>query len=108
MEESMPKNFLYTKSYTTKRLKENGFSVKSLPMRYSQKDKRYWSVLVNFGEHGDQNMILTCLKSGIADKKGSFIICGHKFFAFKIETKSADVLVDQLKQLCEDEEKPNG
>lgn len=101
-EEKKIKNFLYTRSYTCKRLRENGYVVKNLPIRYSQEDKRYWSVLID-KTGKDFNFIITCLKSGIAEKRGTFIICGPKCFSFKVDTKSFDVLVQAIDTLCEEE-----
>ena len=101
MENHTTKNFLYTKGYVKKRLIEAGFVVKSLPMRYAQNDQRYWSLLVDLKDAG-KNLVLTCLKSGLADRIGDFSVAGPKSFNFKIQTKSADVLVEQLKMLMED------
>lgn len=95
------KNFLYTKGYVKSRLIKAGFSIKLLPMRYGQKDRRYWSALVNQAGGEEHNLILTCLKDGITDKRGTFSVMGPKFFSVIIDTRSADVLIERLKELCE-------
>lgn len=95
------KNFLYTRSYVRKRLSEGGFTVRRLPMRYSREDDRYWSFLVDV-KGGGANVVLTCLKDGIAEKAGSFSIMGPRCLNFKVITKSMDVLMESLRNVMEE------
>lgn len=101
-EEKKVRNFLYTQSYVRKRLREAGFVVRPLPMRYSSADERYWSVLVDL-DGRDANVVLTCLKDGIGERSGSFSIMGPRCLNFKVITKSMDVLMENLRNVMEDE-----
>jgi|GEM_PF-7133972 len=98
------RNFLYTKSYTIKRLREAGFDVKKLKIDYDKEDSRYWSILVN-KEDMNCNIIITCQKKSFEDEDGytHFIIFSSKTNAYKLITQSADVIVNTLNDIISGE-----
>ena len=52
-------NQLYTKSYFIKRLIESGFFVNTLIAKYSPKDSRYWTILIN---PYSSAIVITCIR----------------------------------------------
>lgn len=100
MGENAVRNNIYTRSYTSKRLREAGFIVKNLGIEYAEYDKRYWSVLINIPNNAC-NIVMTCLRKSLVSKKGEFVFQSPKCDRFILETMSADVIADTIRSLSE-------
>jgi len=99
---SKQRNFLYTKAYTIKRLREAGFDIKKLKIDYNTEDTRYWSILINKVDL-DCNIIMTCQRISLSDEDGytHFTLFSTRTNGYKLITKSSDVIVETLNQIVD-------
>ena len=97
MEDKKPKNKLYTKSYTVKRLIEEGFVIEKLNIKYPKEDIRYWTILIDPGVH---NIFLTCY---LPTNKDEFYFKLTYKNTLTIKTKSLNVLSDAIRNLIHEE-----
>ena len=97
---SKQRNFLYTRAYTIKRLREAGFEIKKLKVDYDDQDTRYWSILINKVDL-NCNIIMTCQRGSLTDEDGytHFTVFSTRTNGYKLITKSADVIVATLMEI---------
>ena len=67
----MPKNSVTTQGYFVKRLRDNGFLTSRVYDRYSESDKRKWTVVIN---PGTDSVFITCIDNGDWPHKGMYHI----------------------------------
>ena len=99
---SKQRNFLYTRAYTIKRLREAGFEIKKLKVDYDDQDTRYWSILINKVDL-NCNIIMTCQRGSLTDEDGytHFTVFSTRTNGYKLITKSADVIVATLMEIID-------
>jgi len=85
----MATNNITTRSYLVKRLKDSGYTVDKLDIKYSPEDKRKYSILMDNGYH---SIIITCYKDGYFH----FNDGGKSFHKLRYSADSVEVLVDIL------------
>ena len=92
----MPKNSVTTQGYFVKRLRDNGFLTSRVYDRYSESDKRKWTVVIN---PGTDSVFITCIDNGDWPHKGMYHIDdgGKKFPPnLYINTLSVEVVIKHL------------
>jgi len=102
----MPKNNITTQGYFLKRLKDAGYYVIRLFDRYSDNDKRKWTIVIN---PSTDSIMLTCIDNGNWPHRGLYKldddnnIFPHNFY---INTESIDVILKHLAEFNVDKQKP--
>ena len=92
----MGKNNITTQGYFIKRLRDNGFSTSRVYDRYSESDRRKWTVVVN---PKTDSVFITCVDNGDWPYKGMYHLDdnGQKFPAgLYINTLSVEVVIKHL------------
>jgi hypothetical protein len=89
------KNKLYTRSYAIKRLRSAGFRISTVDIKFTEKDLRYWMIIVNPNIH---NILITCYLD--KNNKTNFYFKIHSHLnTINIKTKSMLILIDGIKKL---------
>jgi len=97
----MSKNKLYTCSYFSKRLIEQGFDVLKLNIPYEENDLRKWSIVVNKSKADyKMNIVITCFKNE-ETKEFSFKFQGQRKQEFILETLTMTMIIAILKRAYE-------
>ena len=94
----MAKNKITTQGYFIKRLRDVGFTVDRIYDRYTDKDIRKWTVMIN---PRGESLYITCCDMGEWPYKGlyEFDDAGNKFPKnFFINTDSIEVITKHLKE----------
>ena len=98
---SIPKNKLYTKSYATKRLRDEGLVVSYIDIKFLNEDPRYWTLIINPNSH---NIFMTCFLN--REEKTDYYF---KFYSSRntitIKTQSMIILVEGIRNLIQKIEK---
>ena len=92
----MGKNNITTQGYFIKRLRDNGFNTSRVYDRYSESDRRKWTVVVN---PTTDSIFITCVDNGDWPYKGMYHLDdnGQKFPAgLYINTLSVEVVIKHL------------
>ncbi len=97
MKEKKRKNNLYTLSYFSKRLRENGFIVKTL-VNYSENDIRKWTIII---EPNVLNILCTCIKISSTNFYFSLLINSENLL--RIRTESMEVIFNIINELKKNE-----
>ena len=96
----MPRNRLYTQSYFTKRLIENGFNIQKLNV-YASDDTRKWTINVDPGiKEGRDNILVTCYRVSAEDFW--FVLDSKRKRNIVVKTQSINTIVDILQDLMDD------
>lgn len=90
----MPKNNLYTLSYFRKRLREENIFSDILNIKYSNNDKRYWTININ-PQTGD-NILVTCIKT---EDDYWFKLCTKENQNMTVKTKSMESFIQIIKDI---------
>lgn len=97
----MSKNKLYTCSYFSKRLVEEGFDVLKLNIPYEENDLRKWSIIVNKTKSNyKMNILITCFKNE-ETKEFCFKFQGQRKKEFILETLTMTMIIAILKRTFE-------
>ena len=92
----MPKNNITTQGYFVRRLRKEGFEVSRVYDRYSDTDKRKWTLAIN---PDTDSIFVTCIDRGEWPYKGMYLVDdnGNIFpSSFYINTDSIEVIVKYL------------
>tara|TARA_R110000751_G_scaffold32630_3_gene81889 strand:+ start:675 stop:1058 length:384 start_codon:yes stop_codon:yes gene_type:complete len=92
----MGKNNVTTQGYFIKRLRDNGFLTSRVYDRYSENDRRKWTVVINAET---DSVFVTCVNNGDWPHKGMYHVDdgGQKFPAnLYINTLSVEVVIKHL------------
>ena len=92
----MAKNNITTQGYFVRRLRNSGFVTSRVYDRYSQSDRRKWTVVVN---PESDSVFITCVDNGDWPHKGMYHVDdgGQKFPAgLYINTLSVEVMIKHL------------
>lgn len=92
----MPKNKITTQGYFVRRLRNEGYYVSRVYDRYSDNDRRKWTIAIN---PGTDSIFITCVDKGDWPHRGMYRIDdnGSTFpHNFYINTESVDVMMKHL------------